>query len=95
LGRICVGTFWGRIYWARDVHEETASLPLETFGKEGRGATVAEALELAMGPSLKFCSRASGRKSPAVIVTLWVAGKKQRHVTVGRRLTNYGILFVS
>jgi hypothetical protein len=60
LGRICVGTFWGGIYWALNVHEETASLHVETYGEEGRGATVAEALEVAMSPPLKFCSRIQG-----------------------------------
>jgi hypothetical protein len=60
LGRICVGTFWGGIYWALNIHEESASLPLETYGEEGRGATVAEALEVATSPSLKVCGRIRG-----------------------------------
>jgi hypothetical protein len=50
LGRTCVGTFWGRIYWALNIHEETASLLLGTNGEEGRGATVAKALEVPMNP---------------------------------------------
>jgi hypothetical protein len=60
LGRICVGTFWGGIYWALNIHEVTASLPLETYGEEGRGGTVVEALEVAMSLSLKFCRRIRG-----------------------------------
>jgi hypothetical protein len=55
-----VGIFWGSIYWALNVHEETASLPPETYGEEGRGATGAEELEVAMSPSLKFCNRIWG-----------------------------------
>jgi hypothetical protein len=55
-----VETFWGRIYWALNVHEETASLPHETNGEGGRGATVAEVLEVAMSASLKFCGRIRG-----------------------------------
>jgi hypothetical protein len=50
LRRTRVGTFWGHMYWALNIHEETASLPLETYGEESRGATVAEALEVSMSP---------------------------------------------
>jgi hypothetical protein len=78
LGRICVGTCWGGIYWALNIHEETASLPLETYGEEGRGATVAEALEVAMSPSMKFCSRIRG-------LWLQVAGRNGDALGVGER----------
>jgi hypothetical protein len=61
LGRICVGTFWGGIYRALNLHEETASLPLATYEEEGRKDTVAEALEVAMSLSMEFCSRIQGR----------------------------------
>jgi hypothetical protein len=77
-GRICVGTFWGRMYWALNIHEETASLPHETGGEEGRGATAAEAFEIGMGPPLKFCS---------CIRVLWleVAGRDGDALGVGER----------
>jgi hypothetical protein len=54
------GTCWGRVYWALNRHEETASLSLETYGEESKGATIAEALVVAMSPCLKFCSRIRG-----------------------------------
>jgi hypothetical protein len=78
LGRIYVGNFWGHIYWALNIHEETASLPLETNGEEGRGATVAEALEVATSPSLKFCIRIWG-------LWLQVAGRDGDALGVGDR----------
>jgi hypothetical protein len=78
LGRICVGTFWGRIYWALNIHEETASLSLETYGEESRGATVAKALEVAMSPSLKFCCRIRG-------LWLQVAGRDVDALGAGER----------
>jgi hypothetical protein len=73
-----VGTFWGRIYWALDIHEETASLSHETYGEEGRGATAAEAFEVAMGPFLKFCRRIRGLR-------LQVAGRDGDALGVGER----------
>jgi hypothetical protein len=75
-GRICVRTFWGGIYWALNIHEETAWLPLQTYGEEGRGATVAEALEVAISPSLKICSRIRG-------LWLQVAGRDGDALGVG------------
>jgi hypothetical protein len=90
------GNVLGPIHWALSIHEETASLPLETNGAEGRGATVAEALEVAMGPSLKFVAviGVSGSKSPAVMVTLWLSEKKAM-VYGWTALYHYGRLFVS
>jgi hypothetical protein len=55
-----MGTFSGRTYWALSIHKEAAFLALERKGEEGRGATVAEALKVAVSPSLKFCSRIPG-----------------------------------
>jgi hypothetical protein len=73
-----MGTFWGRIYSALNIREETAPLPLETNGEEGRGFTVAEALEVAMSPSQKFCSRIRG-------LLLQVAGRDGDALGVGER----------
>jgi hypothetical protein len=73
-----VETFLGRIYWALNIHEETASLPHETNGDEGRGATAAEAFEVAMGPSFKFRSRIRG-------LWLQVAGRDGDALGVGER----------
>jgi hypothetical protein len=53
--RICVGTFWGRTYWALSIHEKAAHLALERNGEDGRVAAVEEALEFAISPSVKSC----------------------------------------
>jgi hypothetical protein len=60
LGRICVGTFWGRIYWDCSTHGETLTLALETNGEDCRGAAVAGAQEVAKSCSLKSRSRIRG-----------------------------------
>jgi hypothetical protein len=59
LGRICVGTLWGRIYCSLHTRGDCVA-SRGTYGEESRGATVAEALEVAICPSLKFCSRIRG-----------------------------------
>jgi hypothetical protein len=74
----CVGTFWGRMYWALNIHEETASLPHETYGDGGRGAAAAGAFEVALGPPLKFCSSIRG-------LWLQVAGRDGDALGVGER----------
>jgi hypothetical protein len=60
LGRICAGTFWGRIYWNCSTHVETLTVALETNGEDCRGAAVAGAHEVATSRSLKFRSRIRG-----------------------------------
>jgi hypothetical protein len=54
------GNLLGRIYWALNIHKETASLSLETYGEESRGATVADVLQVAKSLSLTFCNRIQG-----------------------------------
>jgi hypothetical protein len=60
LGHICVGTFWGRIYWARSIHGETPTLALETNGEDRRENAVEEAHEVAKSCALKHRSRIPG-----------------------------------
>jgi hypothetical protein len=81
--------FLGGIYWALNIHEETASLPLATYGEEGREDTVAEALEVAMSPSREFCSRIRGRwlQVAGRDVTLWVLGKEPISACRSKSLT--------
>jgi hypothetical protein len=45
-GRICVGTFWGRMYWARSKHGEIPTLALETYAENSKGAAVEDAREV-------------------------------------------------
>jgi hypothetical protein len=78
FGRICIGTLWGRIYWALNIHKETASLPLETSGEDGRGVAIVEAHGVAMSPSLKCCNRIRG-------LWLQVAGREGDDLGFGER----------
>jgi hypothetical protein len=85
------GNFWVAFVWepsgvaftALNIHVETASLPLGTYGEESRGATVAKALEVAICPSLKFCSRIRG---------LWLQVAGRGGDALGARERSNGVL---
>jgi hypothetical protein len=83
LGRICVGTFWGRIYWARSIHGETPTLALETNGEDRRGYAAGEAHEVANSCALKdrscipglLCLQDAGLAGDG----LWVGERKKAY----------------
>jgi hypothetical protein len=67
--------------------EETASLSLKTYGEEGRGPTVSEALEVTINPSQIYC---------ILLRSLWlrVAGRGGNVLGSGER-SNRDVAFLN